>query len=107
MKLKPHHHVTIDKEFRFDCEIWRLFLSNYRDSAVCHPMLDINVDAVRLDFFSDASAAKTLGFRAIYENHWLYARWETNYIHEHKPSIEYLELYAVTAALGHLIQNKS
>ena len=22
MKLKPYHHVTIDKEFRFDCEIW-------------------------------------------------------------------------------------
>ena len=72
-------------------------------------MLDINVDTVRLDFFSDASAAKTLGFRAIYEKHWLHTRWETNYIHEHKPSIEYLELYTVTAALlswGHLIQNK-
>ena len=108
-KLKPHHHVSVDREFRFDCEIWRMFLQHHRESAVCHPMLDVNRCVTRIPFFSDASGGERLGFGAIYEGHWLYSQWEDNYIQVNKPSIEYLELYAVTAAFltwGKLIQNQ-
>ena len=33
--LKLHHHVKLDQEFKFDCEIWRTFLQNHREVAVC------------------------------------------------------------------------
>ena len=39
-KLRPHHHVRLDSEFRFDCEIWRTFLLHHRNLAVCRPMVD-------------------------------------------------------------------
>ena len=41
-QLKQHHHVSIDSEFHFDCEIWRFFLENYSETALCRPMVDIN-----------------------------------------------------------------
>ena len=35
--LKPHHHVQLDHEFKNDCQIWDLFLSN--PNAVLLPLL--------------------------------------------------------------------
>ena len=74
-KLKPHHHVKIDTEFRFDCEIWQTFLTNYRNHVLCCPMVDLQgyVTAKELHFHSDASANKKLGFGAIYDNRWIFA----------------------------------
>ena len=110
-KLKQHHHVTVDSEFCFDCEVWRIFLSNYQENAVCHPMIDQDamILARDLKFFSDASTSKRLGCGAVFNNHWLFAQWEPNFIKEEKPSIEFLELYALTAAVltwGHLIKHQ-
>ena len=109
-KLKQHHHVNIDSEFSFDCEVWRLFLNNFREKAVCRPMIDINklTSAREINFTSDASAGEERGMGATFNQFWLFAKWETNFIRDYKPSIEYLELLGVTAALltwGHMIQN--
>ena len=111
-KLKPYHHVTLDSEFKFDCDIWRIFLSNYTERAICRPMLDMqkNLSSVELDFFSDASPGEFLGYGAIFEHHWLFGQWKPGFIKQKpQPSIEFLELYALSAAVltwGHLIQNK-
>ena len=109
-KLKQHHHITLDNEFRFDCQIWSTFLHHYSDAAVCRPMVDLNesLTADQLQFYSDASAAKTLGFGAVFNDEWLFGQWEENYISHFKPNIEYLELYALVAAFltwGHQIRN--
>ena len=109
--LKPHHHIRIDAEFRFDCLIWQTFLKHHRDQAVCRPMVDLNklTSAKDLFFYSDASTNPKLGFGAIYDKHWIYAQWEPNYVLDFKPSIEYLELLALTAALltwGHLLKDQ-
>ena len=101
-KLKSHHHISLDKEFKFDCEIWRLFLTHYKKRAVCRLMIDLYSvkDATQLDFYSDASAAEFLGFGAIFEDRWLYGQWERGFIKQNNPpSIEYLELYTLTAAV--------
>ena len=69
--LKPYHHVSIDREFRFDCEVWKTFLLHFRDNAVCRPMIDFNrskIGANQLNFTSDASASETLGFGATFQN---------------------------------------
>ena len=99
--LKQHHHVNVDSEFRFDCEIWRYFLMHHSESALCRPMIDLNkwTSAVEINFYTDASAAQELGMGAIFDKHWFYTRWENNFISQENPSIEYLELLALTAAL--------
>ena len=98
--LKPHHHVSLDNEFKFDCQIWQVFLHNYRNQAVCRPMIDLDYQTYttqQLCFYSDASANPRLGFGAMFNQFWLYAQWEFDFITRHSPSIEYLELFALVA----------
>ena len=66
--LKPFHHIRLDSEFKLDCEIWKVFLEQYRDIALCRPMVDLNVFASSHDlrFTSDASANETLGAEAVF-----------------------------------------
>ena len=109
--LKQHHHIRLDEEFRFDCETWKIFLTHFRDQAVCCPMVDLDKStfyASQLNFVTDASANTQLGFGAVYNNMWLLAQWEPEFIRLHKPSIEYLELFALVAAIiswGDRLQN--
>ena len=53
-KLKQYHHVSLDKEFRFDLDVWHVFLSNHQSTSICRPMVDLNevLDAVKLNFTS-------------------------------------------------------
>ena len=110
-KLKQHHHVAVDSEFRFDCQIWRLFLENHRESALCRPMVDMEKmkSADELFFYTDASARPDLGMGGILYSNWFSVQWEPGFIKNNNPSIEYLELLAVTTAVltwSHLIQNQ-
>ena len=99
--LKPYHHINIDGEFRFDCEIWRVFLNNYRELTLCRLMIDMatNNTSKVLNFYSDASTNPNFGFGAVFNQQWIVARWEEDYVKTFEPSIEYLELLALTAAL--------
>ena len=110
-KLKPHHHIAIDNELRFDCEIRQFFLNNFQEKVLCRPMVDLDqlISAQELNFYSDASTNHRLGMGAIYDNRWLYTQWEENYVKYFNPSIEYLELLGVVSAIltwGDLIQNQ-
>ena len=58
-----------------------------------------NLTATELDFFTDVSGAIEKGFGAVFGNHWTYGKWEPGFIQLCKPSIEYLELYALTVAI--------
>ena len=66
-------------------------------------MINLNgaeITSEQLMFYSNASANKVLGFGAVFYNtNWLFVQWEPNYIKKYKPNIEYLELYALTAAV--------
>ena len=69
-KLKQHHHVWLDLEFKFDCEVWCFFC----DISLCRPMIDLDKaqkTTIELNFSSDASANVKLGFGAVFENDWL------------------------------------
>ena len=106
-KLKPHHHVRLDAEFKADCNVWLLFLETEQDGmvglrSINRPMVDLLAPAListRLNFYSDASAAESLGYGCLFENRWLWGRWEVGYIRNFKPSIEYLELFALCAGI--------
>ena len=63
--------------------------------------------ADEIDMYSDASGK--IGMGAICGNEWMYVLWDSKFIAKFKPSIEYLELYAVTAAVLqwiHFFKNK-
>ena len=99
-KLRRHHHVRLDREFKFDCEIWTIFLSDPTNS-ICRPMVDIRdkKSSTQIDFFTDSSGNEFLGFGGVYQNEWFFGQWEPGFIKTHSPSIAFLELFALTAGI--------
>ena len=69
--------------------------------VVNRPMIDLleTVTAHEISFTSDASAVDQLGFGCMLQNEWIFSKWEPGYIKMCKPSIEYLELYALCTGL--------
>ena len=95
-KLLPHHHIRIRAECRMDMEIWKKFLSD--PSIYCRPFIDCyQQSAEDIDMYSDASGA--IGFGAYCKSEWTFGEWDKNWLLEQKPSIEFLELYGVLAAV--------
>ena len=41
-KLKPHHHIRLDKEFKADCGVWLEFFSGSCRTVVNRPMIDMS-----------------------------------------------------------------
>ena len=96
--LKAHHHVRITEEHRLDLQIWKMFLD--QPDVYCRPFIDYStVTAEDIDMYSDASGNPQLGFGALCGSHFLVDRWDANFVRVHKPSIEFLELYAFTAGV--------
>ena len=80
--IKPHHHVWLDKEFKYDCMVWWEFLHD-KDYLVVHrPMIDLSGDISAQDvgFYSDTSGKETCGFGCVMGDSWLGGIWEPNYI---------------------------
>ena len=95
--LKPHHHIRINAEMREDLKMWLAFLKH--PAIFCRPFLDFSkfLVADEIDFYSDASGK--IGFGAICGSEWMSEVWPAAFLKQFKPSIEYLELFAVTAAV--------
>ena len=98
--LKPFHHISLNKEFIGDCLIWQKFLElGATDSRlVCRPFIDVNkfTHAKILNFYSDTSMH---GMGAIFGTRWLYCKWDKQFLELEKPTIEYLELFALVSAI--------
>ena len=104
--VKPHHYVRLDKEFREDCKTWIEFLDqdSQLNEIVNRPMIDLlepSKVSTEICFYSDASASAKLGFGCILDDPWIQEYWSENgnFIEECKPSIEYLELFALVVGL--------
>ena len=69
--------------------------------VVNRPMVDLSVmhTAEEIFFYSDASANQDLGFGCVYQNQWIFERWEPGFVASKKPSIEYLELFGLCAGI--------
>ena len=66
-------------------------------NVICHPMLDIQgfTTLHQMSFYTDVSAGPELGFGCVYGNTWTFGHWERDFIKVCKPSIAFLELYAL------------
>ena len=65
-------------------------------------MVDLStepIDAVKLGFFSDASVQNNLGFGCILGKQWICRTWEVGFVASKRPSIEFLELFALCAGV--------
>ena len=101
--LRSHHHTYLGSEFIQDCYMWLYFLSNTDvcKLQLCRPFLDFDDTQVWtvLNFYSDVSLNCKLGFGAVFNNRWLVGQWPKNFVERCKPSIDFLELYALTVTL--------
>ena len=110
--LKQYHHVTLDSSFLNDCRLWKRFLEEAvsHPCHLCRPFADLSTNnyATTLNFYSDAAKSEVLGFGAMYDGkYWFAGCWDPEFIRVCNPSIQFLELYALTAAIlawGHLPQ---
>ena len=108
-QLKQHHHVSLDRSFIEDCNTWLSFLnSEHPASKLCRPFLDWNRKQTSdtLQFYSDASGG--IGLGAVFENRYIVATWPHEFLEINQPSIQFLELYALVAAVltwGNLLAN--
>ena len=97
--LKPHHHVRIKQENKLDLKVWKSFLQN--SQIFCRPFVEfgmLQIEEIRM--YSDASGNyRSGGFSAWCEKSWLQANWDASFVLKTRSSIEYLELFAVTAVV--------
>ena len=98
-KLKHYHYVRLDREFKLDCVAWKAFLENI--DIICRPLVDYskNAGAETVPIYSDASANHKLGFAAVFLPFWTFGVWEVGWIRKNKPSITFLELYALLVGI--------
>ena len=96
--LKQFHHVNLDREFKKDCAVWKQFITGCDNSILCRPFIDFEATstATILEFYSDASMT-ALG--ATYGNRWIVGIWGKQFTQIERPSIEFLELFALVAAI--------
>ena len=107
--LKKHHHIKITAEMRMDLELWLIFLNHPTIYARKFIDMDRYITSEEVDFYTDASANPNFGCGGISQNEWYILQWDNQFINKVKPSINYLELYALTIAIVmwiHNFQNK-
>ena len=97
--LKAHHHIKVNQEMRLDLEVWRTFL--YSPMVYSRPFLDCSKTLMATDIgmYSDVTKNPELGFGAICGEDWMMYKWNIEFVKLVDPSIEYLELHAVLAAV--------
>ena len=95
--LKPHHHIRITGEMKLDLELWQTFLKH--PTVYCRPFMDLseNIVSTEIDFYTDASGR--IGFGGVCQNSFMYEYWDSEFLRVENPSIDYLEMYAVAAAV--------
>ena len=108
--MLPHHHLRVTEEFKQDLVMWDKFLST--PQAYSRPFMDFGpLTAIEIDMFSDASKSLTTGGMGAYSQEaWMFTPWNYEFLKQAEPSIAYLELYAVTAAVItwiHRFKNKN
>ena len=97
-KLKPYHHINLRQENRLDLLMWQRFLSSA--NVFSRDFADFSgTEAEDILMYSDASRNFQKGFGAWCNQSWTLGAWDYKFMYDNEPSIEYLELFAVTVAV--------
>ena len=97
--LKAHHHIDMNTEMKDDLRTWKLFLES--PEIYSRSFMDFNkkLTSQDIDMYTDASANPNLGCGGYSENNWFILQWDEVFMKKQEPSINYLELYAVSIAI--------
>ena len=96
--LKQYHHIRITNENRLDLLVWRHFLTF--PTVFCRPFMEaVALNATEVNLVSNASGSTDKGFGVYFGKFWTFGQWTKSFIERCEPSIEYLELFAVTVAV--------
>ena len=81
-----------------DLTMWEQFL--FCEHIFMRPFLDLDnsICYTPQDFYTDATAKSNLGRGGYFKNNWFITQWDKFFIESEQPSINYLELFALTAA---------
>ena len=84
--------------------MWLQFLDNADDSRLLRLFIDFTTEQAYsgqiLNFYSDASRNSSLGMGATFAGRrWLQYQWPEGFVDTCEPSIEFLELFALTTTL--------
>ena len=93
-KLKPYHHIKIMTEMMNNLKMWLTFVNHQSIYA-----REFMLTASKIEMTSDASRSEKLGYGAMCGTSWMYSQWPDNFIKTYKPSIEYLELFALVGGV--------
>ena len=97
--MRKDHHINVNQEMRLDLTMWLTFLQHPSIYARSFIDLDDKVKSTDVDFFTDASANPKLGCGGVSNGNWFIMQWNEKFLKTHKPSINYLELYAVAVGV--------
>ena len=94
---KQNHHVRLNLEVRRDLAMWKLFMEH--PSVFSRPFVQFDKTwlAIEINMYTDASGS--IGAGGFNERQWFTLKWDPAFLSKYKPSISYLELYAVTIAI--------
>ena len=107
--LKPHHHLNVNSELKLDLKMWLIFLQHPNCYARPFFHYDEEVFSADINMYTDSAGRMGLGCGGLHNEDWFVAQWEDQFLEENKPSINYLELYAVVVAVVswiHLYPNR-
>ena len=79
--------------------MWRTFLETFRG---WQPIIPNKVkEATAVELYTDAAGNPALGWGAYLPSQglWMFQQWDKHWFNEFKPSIDFLELYALLAGL--------
>lgn len=103
--LKQHHHVKVSPEMRLDLAMWQTFLT--MKGKVFRPFVDFDDDNIAIDLAMTSDAAKSdqLGYAAFcrmpnsFDAYYCFDRWDLDLISDYDPSIQFLELFALSVGI--------
>ena len=98
-KLKPHHHIRINRQMKLDLQVWQIFVNSDKIFARSFLDYDEQITASDVGWYTDASRNAKLGCGGICLDEWYSLLWDYDFVKKYQPSIAFLELYGVAIAI--------
>lgn len=114
-KLRQHHHIQVTRETKLDMGMWREFLP--QETSILRPFVNFTdrSQITPVAFTTDATKSAKLGFAACWHDesnrtfYFCYKNWDPDFIEMYDPSIQFLELFALTVGIflySHQFRNR-